>query len=123
MPLALGFQASMKNLKTNSKQLKIKWSTSLLKVVLAHMLAKFNIHKLDISVLIRESNFFAYVMPTKVFYDTCFPYLSDILLRCRKFIDTTQETPHLISDYPKTKKLCFPYIFNCAIHDWNSLPN
>ena len=56
-----------------------------------------------------------YVMPIRSFMIHVLHIFLIILIRCLKFIDTTQETPHLISDYPKTKKLSFP-LFSTVQH-------
>ena len=108
MLLSLGSQASMQNTRTNSKQLKTKWSVSLLYKRGSHShVGHIERSQINTSVLIIESNFFVYVMPTRSFIILVLHIVMIILLGCLKFIDTTQETAHLISDYQKSKGLLF----------------
>ena len=123
VPLALGFQASMQNFRTNSKQLKIKWSTSLLRKVPAHMLVNLNVLKLGTNSVDDRVKFLCLCHAHKVFYNTYAPYLSDNFIRVSEVHRYNTRNSSFNFRLPKVKGAAFSTFFNYAIHDWNSLPN
>ena len=110
MLLVLVFQALMQNLKTNSKQLKIKWSASLLKVVPVRMLIKLSVHKLDTLVLMKESNVFVCVMPKRSFIKRVLHFFI-ILSEAHRYNTRNSSFNFRL---PKVKEAAFSTFFNRA---------
>jgi hypothetical protein len=59
----------------------------------------------------------------KVFYNTCAPYLHDNFVRVSAIHKYNTRSSSFNFRLPKVKGAALSTFFNCAIHDWNSLPN